>query len=337
MNLVEVIKNQLSNGTISRLSALIGAGEDATRFAAGAAVPAVLSALSTVASSKDGVQRLVSALGEFDRGPMSDVHSMLSKEPGAVLEEGNNLLTTLFGGGTVSGIANALAGFAGLGSGAVQRLLGYLVPLVLGGIAGRFAAPLNAQGLTSMLADQKSNIANALPPGLSLGNVAGLQSRKAETRQASDAVRQTGLSSWRWLVPVLGIGIVVVLLWWFLRPGAGILRPASNASVPNVTQLTIDLSRTFRSLTETLTGIKDAASAQAALSTLKELNGELESARSVAGRLPEAGKATITAMAQSALDRLRVLVDKVLAMAGVGDQIKPVVDGILDNLKALAG
>src|SRR5262245_1136533 len=93
MNLVEVIKNQLSNGTITRLSALIGAGEDATRFATGAAVPAVLSALSNVASSKDGAQRLVSALGDFDRGPMSDVHSMLSRQPGAVLEEGNNLLT----------------------------------------------------------------------------------------------------------------------------------------------------------------------------------------------------------------------------------------------------
>src|SRR5262249_22921372 len=150
---------------------------------------------------------------------MSDVHSMLSRQPGAVLEEGNNLLTTLFGGGTVSGITNALAGFAGVGSGAVQKLLGYLLPLVLGGIAGRFAGkPLNAQGLTSMLADQKANIANAVPPGLSLGNVPGLQSIKPAGRPASGAVRRTGLSFWRWLALVIGIGLVVVLLWWLLRP-----------------------------------------------------------------------------------------------------------------------
>jgi hypothetical protein len=262
-----------------------------------------------------------------------------------VLEEGSGLLKSLFGGGTITGITNALAGFAGLGSGTVQKLLGYLLPMVLGGIAGRFAGQtLNAQGLTSMLADQKANIANALPSGLSLGNVPGLESVKAAAREASGAVQQTGLSLWRWLAPVLGIGLVALLLWWFLGPQAGTFAvpktasiPNPNVSVPNVTQLSADLTGTFKSLTDTLTGIKDAASAEAALPMLKELNGKLESANSAVGRLPEAGKATINALAQSILDKLRGLVDKVLALAGVGDKIKPITDAILGNLKALAG
>jgi hypothetical protein len=97
------------------------------------------------------------------------------------------------------------------------------------------------------------------------------------------------------------------------------------------------LTNTVKSLTNTLTGIKDAASAEAARPTLRELNGNLESARSAVDRLPEADKSSIQTLARSALDKLRGLVDKVLAMAGVGDKIKPIVDNIMNNLKALAG
>jgi hypothetical protein len=343
MNLVEVIKNQISNGTINQLSSLSGAGEGATQSVVGAAVPAVLSALSGVASSKSGARELLSVLGKFDAGSIGHLTNMLSEQPGAVLEKGNGLLNSLFGSGTITGLTNALATFAGLGPGAVQKLLGYLLPLLLGGIAGRFAGKtLNAQGLASMLADQKANIANAMPSGLSLANVPGLESAKAAARQASGAVEQTGLSVWRWLAPVLGICLIAALLWWFLGPQAGTLtvpKPAniSNAAAAKVTQLSTALSNTAKSLTETLTGIKDAASAEAALPTLRELNGNLESVRSAVDTLPEAGKSTIQALARSALDKLRGLVDKLLAMAGVRDKIKPIADAIMNNLKALAG
>jgi hypothetical protein len=343
MNLVEVIKNQISNGTINQLSSLIGAGEGTTRSAVGAAVPAALSALSSLASSKGGAQKLLSALGKFDAGSLGNLGNMLSEQPGAVLEQGSGLLNSLFGGSTITGITNALATFAGLGSGAVQKLLGYLMPLLLGSIAGRFAGKaLNAQSLASMFADQKANIANALPSGLSLANVPGLESAKAAAWQASDAVQQTGLSFWRWLAPVLAIGLAALALWWYLGPRAETPTVSKvpnipSVAVPDVTKLSTDLTGITKSLTETLTGIKDAASAEAALPALNELKGKLESARAVAERLPAAGKSTINGLVRTALDKLRPLVDKVLAMAGVGDKIKPVVDGIMDNLNALAG
>jgi hypothetical protein len=345
MNLVEVINNQLANGTINQLSSLIGAGEGATRSAVSAAVPTVLSALSGVASSKGGAEKLISALGKFDAGSLGGLGNMLSDQPGTVLEQGSGLLKSLFGGGTITGITNALAGFAGLGSGTIQKLLGYLLPMVLGGIAGRFAGKaLNAQGLASMLADQKANIATAMPSGLSLRSVPGLESVNGAARQAASAVQQTGLSLWRWLAPVLGVGLAALLFWWFLGPRTGAFTvpkpaniPSPSVSVPNVAQLSTDLTGTFKSLTETLTGIKDAASAEAALPTLTELNTKLESAGSVVERLPEAGKATINGLTRATLDKLRVLVGKVLALAGVGDKIKPIVDAIMNNVKALAG
>ena len=50
MNLVELIKDQLSSGVIKHLSSQIDASEGATRSAVAAAVPALLSALSGLAS-----------------------------------------------------------------------------------------------------------------------------------------------------------------------------------------------------------------------------------------------------------------------------------------------
>jgi hypothetical protein len=68
-----------------------------------------------------------------------------------------------------------VAQYTGLGSGMVQKLFGYLMPMVLGGVAGRFAGKsLNPQSLPSMLSDKKANIASSLPTGFSLSNVPGL-------------------------------------------------------------------------------------------------------------------------------------------------------------------
>lgn len=65
MNLVEYIKNPLLSEMINKLGSMIGAGEGATRSAIGAAVPALLSAISGVASSNSEAQKLISALGHF--------------------------------------------------------------------------------------------------------------------------------------------------------------------------------------------------------------------------------------------------------------------------------
>jgi hypothetical protein len=51
--------------------------------------------------------------------------------------------------------------------------------------------------------------------------------------------------------------------------------------------------------------------------------------------LPEAGRTTIGALVQDALAKLKDLAGNVLAIGGVGDLIKPVVDAIMTKLAAL--
>jgi hypothetical protein len=332
MNLVEQIKNQLTNGALAQLSSLIGASEGETRSAVGAAVPAVLSALSNMASS-GGAQKLASAVGHFETGSLGHLSHMLTTQPSAVLEQGNGILHSLFGSSPViSGIVSALSRFAGIGPGSGQKLLGYLMPLVLGAIAGRFTGKgVNAQGLVGLLADQKANIANALPSGFSLADVPGLATGREAARAVAGAAQPATATIGRWLLPVLGVIALAALLWWYFSS------QSATSKVPEVAQVTTDLTGTFKSLTDSLAGIKDAASAEAALPKLKELDGKLDGMKALVNKLPEAGKSKITDLIKASMGKVEDQFAKLLWIPGVGDKISPTVDGIMGKLAALGG
>jgi hypothetical protein len=337
MNLVETIKNQLfSDGHLFRLSSLIGATENATKSAVGAAVPSLLTALSHVTSSGgSGAQNLVSALGDLDSGAMSKAAHMLSGHAESVLEQGNGLLSSLFSGSTVSGIVNAISKFSGIGGAAVQKLLGYLMPMVLGAIAGRFAGKAaSAQALTSMLADQNASIANALPSGFSLKDVPGLASVGSAARGAVEAAPSAASSLLKWALPVAALAAIAFVAWWFFhQPGQP---PPLNVPAPDVSRLTTDLTGDFKSLTDTFADIKDAASAGAAVPKLTEINRRLDELKAMAEKLPAAERGKITELIKPSLAKLEEQFAKLQWIPGVSD-IQPTVDGVMDKLASLGG
>lgn len=112
--------------------------------------------------------------------------------------------------------------------------------------------------------------------------------------------------------------------------------PAGQFALPSkeVTDLGSDLSSLVTSLTGSLTGIKDAATAEAALPELSKINLKLDTAKNGWDKMPEAGRATIGAVLKTALTSLRALVEKVIALAGVGDKIGGVVKEIMAKLPA---
>jgi hypothetical protein len=334
MNLVEQIKHQLTDGSLAQLSSLIGASEGETRSAVGAAVPAVLSALTNMASS-GGAQKLASALGQFETGSLGHLTHMLTSQPGAVLEQGDGILHALFGNTTISGFVSALSRFAGIGSASGQKLLGYVMPMVLGAIAGRFTGKgVNPQGLAKLLADQKTTIANALPSGFSLADIPGVAAGKEAAKAVADAAQPAASAVMRWLLPLLAVLAMVALLLWYFSG-----RPATpTATVANeFTRVNTDLTGTFKSLTESLTGIKDAASAGTALAKLKELDGKLDGMKALVDKLPAADKTKVTDLIKASFGKVEDQFAKLLWIPGVGDQIKPTVDQILDKLAALGG
>jgi hypothetical protein len=359
MNLVDQIKHQLSSGVIRELSSALGVSEGTTGAAVSAAVPALLSALSGMLSSGSGAQKLVSALGQLGSGSLDNLGQKLTNQPSSVLEQGASILSSLFGNNTISGIVNALARFSSIAPGAAQKLLGYLTPMVLGAIASHFSGkPVTAQGLESMFADQKATIASALPSGLSLADVPGLAAAGSAARSAVRGVEAGAPSLLRYAIPLLGIAALGLLVWWFAwspatpPPDANVppvvraqspetsralVPEAAKSIVPDVTKFKTEITDTLAKLTDAFTSVKDAQSAETALPKLQDLEGKLDSAKTTMKELGDAGQTTIKALVKSAQAKLKELIDKVMAIPGVSEKLKPVVDSIMTKLNDLGG
>jgi Bacterial protein of unknown function (DUF937) len=368
MNLVDLIKSQITPDMIGKLAGQIGTSETQAKSAVSAAVPTLLSALAGSTSQAGGVQKMLSALSGL--GSMGD---MLS---GASAEKGSGLLGSLLGGGTVSGIVSLLSKFLGLGGDPTTKLLGYLAPMVLGGVMSSFKGKTpDASGLLSLFAENKSAIASAIPSGLSLANIPGLTNASEAVRSAATtattATRNVGraaetateaASPLKYLLPLLGLAAVLGGLWWFFNQAPAVPAPAVKAPVvvtPRVPEVTMpsipaipavpaipeisaealklggDLSGWFTSLTGSLGGITDAATAEAALPKLKDAATQLESAKSVFDTLPAAGKTSVLSIITSNLGVIKDLIAKVASIPGVGDLVKPFTDPILNTLTAM--
>jgi hypothetical protein len=339
MDLVEQIKHQLAEGALSHLGSLIGASEGETKSAVNAAVPSVLSALSNLVTG-GGAAKLASALGQFETGSLGHVSHMLSSQPGAVLEQGNSILNSLFGSGVLSSIVGALSRYAGINAGSANKLLAYLMPLVLGAIASRFAGKggITAQGLTNLFAEQKSSIAKAMPSGISLPDLHGAVAGAAATTAASgreaarvveEAVKPAAPPVMKWLLPVLGVIAAAAILWYIFGR-----TPAPKA--PDFAQLNTDVTGSFKTLTDSLGGIKDAASAETALPKLKELDTKLDGMKAAAEKLSEADKTKIADVIKASLGKVEDQFAKLVWIPGVGEKIKSTVDGIMSKMAAIA-
>lgn len=362
MNLVDLIESQITPDMLGKLAGQLGTSETQAKSAVGAAVPTLLSALAGSASQAGGAQKMLSALSGL--GSMGD---MLS---GASAEKGSGLLGSLLGGGTVSGIVSLLSKFLGLGGDPTTKLLDYLAPMVLGGVMSSFKGKTpDAVGLTNLFAENKSAIANAIPSGLSLANIPGFTNASEAVRStATTATRNVGraaetateaASPLKYLLPLLGLAAVLGGLWWVFNQAPAVPAPAVKASVvvtprvPEVTMPTVpaipnvpaipaealklgtDLTGWFTSLTGSLGGITDAATAEAALPKLKDAASQLESAKSVFDTLPAPGKSSVLSIITSNLEGLRDLIARIASIPGVGGLVKPITDSILNTLTAM--
>jgi len=98
-----------------------------------------------------------------------------------------------------------------------------------------------------------------------------------------------------------------------------------------------DFGKWVDSIKETLNGVKDSETAQAAATKLKESETKLTSLLGMVEKLPAAAKPAFAGIVKTALTGLQELADKVNAIPGAGEHIKPVLDGIIAKLQTIAG
>lgn len=363
MNLVELIKSQITSQVAGQLGSLLGGNTTETKSAVEAAVPVLLAALAGKAAG-GGADKLAAAISQFGSETPGRDLAALADQPREVLEQGSSMLSSLLGTGTLSGIVSALARSMNFDSGTITKLLGYLAPFVLGAIAGQFKGKsLTGQGLSQLFADQKHNILDSLPSGLSLAGIPGLpdissmgRSAVNTAQRAAETAPQAGAALAKNLFPIGALALLAALAWWFLRqptpaepPVTAAVTPArteqtvqrpispSPQALADATQLGTDLAGVYKSATETLTFITDEASAAAAAPKLEELNTTLDSLQKAWDKLPEGARSAVTAVTGEHLGKLKDLIQTVLAVPGVKEKIGPTLDGIVTKLTAMGG
>jgi len=359
VNLVSLIMQFLTPDMIGRIASALGLDRTNTQTAIGAAVPGLLAGLSGVAAQPGGAQKLVDTVRQ-QTGVLGSFANMLGASgQSSLIEKGSQILSSLLGGRDQAAPAGAVGKYAGLGQGASGSLLGMLAPIIMGTIGQQQGTrSLDAGAITSLLSSQKDNIAAALPAGFAnlLGGTGLLDSLGGAARTATAAAGQTARvttsaaravgdtgqraavsRNWLyWLIPLLAI--LAVLIYLFAKPAEQVAQQGVTA-VQGLTVGGLDIGKqvtdSITNLRTTLAGITDAASAQAALPKLREVTTQIDKVDGLLAQLSPEQRKVLAGIVNPLMPSLNQLFDKVLAIPGVAELLKPTIDALRAKLAVL--
>jgi hypothetical protein len=178
------------------------------------------------------------------------------------------------------------------------------------------------------------------------GQIAGIASSGAYTAgragQRAVGAATSAIPAWTyWALPML---VVAGLIWYLMgRPTEQATRQVTQPAATAVQSVMVDgvdigkqLGDGLASLRTSLPGITDVASAREALPKLQAATAQVEKVNGVMGQLSADQRKVIAELAAPANVALNQLFDKVLAIPGVNDVLKPVVDPLRTTLADLS-
>jgi hypothetical protein len=364
-NLVSLVMQFLTPDMVGRIATALGFDRNKAQSAISGAVPALLAAFNDVATQPGGAQKLADAARQ-QTGSLGNFASALAAGgQSSLLDKGSQLLSSLVGGQNQNALIGAIARFTGLGQGASGSLLGMLAPIVMGTIGQHQSAAgaLDANSIARLFAGQKDNIAAALPSGFgsllsgtgllnSLGDAArtataaGSEATRAAT-SAARAVGQTGQravgaapaasSNWfYWLAAIAGAA--VLLAYFAVRPTEQVVQQGMNQA-QNLVVGGLDIGKqitsSIASVRTTLDGVSDVASAQTARPKLQEVTAQIDKVSGAVGQLSADQRKLLAGLINPLMPAFNQMCDKVLAIPGVAEVLKPSVDTLKARLTAL--
>jgi outer membrane protein OmpA-like peptidoglycan-associated protein len=236
---MDAVKGYLTPDAVRSASALVGESESSTRHTLHSAVPSVLSGLTNMVGSREGINSFGGLIRDGGFGSAVDnVGSLFSggSTTSNMLGAGQQLLGKIFPGKT-GAITDLLARSGGVSTASAGSLLSLAAPLVMGVLGKRAAAQgLDSSSLATALMNEKSDITAAAPSGLSQlltgGPTVVSSSREVEVPRATTTnvrdirrepyvdryapePRRPGMGRW---LPLLLIALGALALLMLLRP-----------------------------------------------------------------------------------------------------------------------
>lgn len=226
MNILNIIKDQLSPEILGQLSKSVGENPDGTKSALQSALPALLGSAAAQASSPGGATGLLEMLKQkTPQGGWSDTLSGLlgsTGSAGAASGLGSSFVSSLLGP-KMNAVRDFIAGRSGIRSESATSLMSTGGQLLMG-ILGKqvMARGLGASGLGQLLSSQIPHLQGMVPP--EMANMLGIGNLLGTGKQAvSDAASQaapvlehagrSGASALRWAIPLAVVLGAILLIY----------------------------------------------------------------------------------------------------------------------------
>ena len=264
MNLIEMLKNEVTSGVVSSLSRKSGLTEDHVKSGFSTGIPAVLAGILKNGANPGFIGKILTN-GERNE------EDLLNTSNDSLLEKGSSLASDLFGKETNT-VTNSISSSTGLSVEKSSGLLAMVIPMITGFISKIMSN--NGWGVTDLLSkiyESKSAISASLPAGLSdsLGlaniNMPNINMPKMDMPKSGipksnpinyDKVQDPKSSNGflKWLIPLL---IILIGLWWIMgQPGCNKSKMTLSSDSLSTTVDTMGKIDTSKS---TITGVLNEA------------------------------------------------------------------------------
>jgi hypothetical protein len=251
-NILELFSGGPSQSMVGAVSKMLGESESGVQSAVSSLMPAMLGSMMQKSSTTQGASDLFKMVtgANVDPGMLSNVAGMLGggASTDKLLSTGTSLVSGLFGGDKVSGLASALSSVAGIKAGSASSLISIAAPFLFGMIKKLVSERgLDSTGMANLLLGQKATLAKAnvdprLTSALGFSSFSNMLDRvpaslAAVAPVAAPAVAKvvpvaetsSGLMKWLpWLAALIG----AYLLWQVFSPKAP---PPAPVAPPVVT------------------------------------------------------------------------------------------------------
>jgi hypothetical protein len=355
MNIVSMGMKYLGPMVVTQVASMLGIKSPMVTKMIMAALPTILAGLSGKAASGGAGAIMDMFSGSKAQSPDDFAKSLEAGNVTDLANSGMGSLKDLLGGNQADALTKALSDYSGADAGAAGSLLGMLAPAALSSVQGQVEEQgLDANGLIEMLTGQKQNIADAMPAGFAdhvqgsglLDAIADevpaaapapapAAAPAAATPRPVEASSGGGGGLMKWLIPLV---IIAGLAWYFLGGKSDdMAEMAGETMMVGEENVGEKFGTTIEGLTATLGGITDADTATAALPDLENFSTEIGSLSDLAGQLPEAGQSAFGGIVATAISTLEPMIASAVEASGAGGVLQPILDGIMEKLKGMAG
>ena len=231
MDIIATVEEALTSQAVQQISGTLGESPQNTNAALTVAVPAILSALLSQATSGGfGLSSLTSLLSSArtDSNLLEDVGSLVHGPSAASsTETGRSLLKSAFGD-KLGNVQNLIASQSGVQVSSASSILALAGPMILAAMKKVLGSEPTTSAVANLLCSQRTSILSGFPAGL--GDA--FAGRTAGTVLAVPQPKDSGMKMFGWvLLALLGVSL---LAYFLLNSGTKTAVESATTKVPAV-------------------------------------------------------------------------------------------------------